>query len=222
MAETRANTKASAKPSTKASTKSAKASTKAGTRAGSAEQIEAAKQAAVHKHIDQAQTMVFDEKNSDLDLLHARLSYATPAKDGNGYTAYLHVEWGDLNHLIDKNGPEHYSNWDGSVKLLQAGKASVVKEFAFDDHNRSTGGVERRDGLGRDSGKKAAKPGESGYGSGRDTLIRDGDNSIVAWKSAVVGATDGLLIRLDLKMAYTRGTLQAGNFMIPFVVQPLP
>ncbi len=178
-----------------------------------------AKQEAMRTHIKQATAMQFEHKNSDADLLRGKLTYAVPAKDGDGYTAYLHIQWGDLDKLITKNSAAYYSNWDGSVKLQQAGTCSVVKEFAFDDRNGTIGGVEEKDGLGRDSGRKDAVPGESGAGSGRDTLIRDDDHSIVAWKSGVVGATDGLLIRLDLKKPETRGVLEIGNFTVPFTTE---
>ena len=110
----------------------------------------------------------------------------------------------DLDTLIPDINPKHYSNCDGSVKLQQAAKASSIKEFTFDDRNKATGGVERKDGL------------------GRDTIIRDTNSSMVAWKSGVVVATDGLRIRLELKHPVTRGTIQAGNFTIPFEVAPRP
>lgn len=152
----------------------------------------------------------FEEKNSDQDLLRGKITHSIPTEDGEGYTAYVMIEWGDLDNLIPKCGKEFYSNWDGSVKLQEAGKASVVKEFAFDDHNSTTGGG-GHGGLGRDSGKK-------GEHSGRDMLIRDTESSMVAWKAGVVGATDGLLIRLDLKKEETRGTIQVGNFTIPFEI----
>jgi hypothetical protein len=62
----------------------------------------------------------------------------------------------------------------------------------------------------------------AGFGSGRDTLIRDSESSMVAWKSGVVGATDGLLIRLELRQAETRGVIQAGNFTVPFETELKP
>ena len=157
----------------------------------------------------------FEEKNSDQDLLRGNVTHSIPTEDGEGYTAYVMLQWGDLDNLIPKCGKEFYSNWDGSVKLQEAGKASVVKEFAFDDHNSTTGGAGGHGGLGRDSGKKDEH-------SGRDMLIRDTESSIVAWKAGVVGATDGLLIRLDLKKEETRGTIQVGNFTIPFEITAGP
>lgn len=175
----------------------------------------AAKRQALREEVEKTTAIEIEEKNSDQDLLRGKITHSTPAENGEGYTAYVMLEWGDLDHLIAKCGKEYYSNWDGFVKLQEAGKASVVKEFAFDDRNSTTGGRGGRDGLGRDSGKHGAR-------SGRDFLIRDSESSMVAWKAGVVGATDGLLIRLDLKQEETRGKIQVGNFTIPFEITPVP
>jgi len=189
------------------------------------EELETKRQA-LREQVEKTTETEFEEKNSDEDLLRGKITHSTPAKDGEGHTAYVMLQWGDLDKIIAKGGKEHYSNWDGSVKLQEGGKASVVKEFAFDDKNATTGGADGRDGLGRDSGKKAAKsgkaakPGEPGSGSGRDMLIRDTESSMVAWKAGVVGATDGLLIRLDLEEDEAKGTIQVGNFTIPFEITP--
>ena len=43
---------------------------------------------------------------------------------------------------------------------------------------------------------------------------------MVAWKSGIVGATDGLLIRLNLKKPEAKGTIKAGNFTIPYEIKP--
>lgn len=174
----------------------------------------------IDKHIESATASEFEEKNSELDLMRAKLTYAIPQPDGH-YTAYLHIRWGDLNNFILQNGSVHYSNWDGNLKLQQGGNATVVKEYAFDDRDGTTGGVDETDGLGRDSGKKPGNNNQPGEGSGRDAITHD-DSPIVAWKSGVVGATDGLLILLDLRQAETRGTLKLGNFTIPFVTQLRP
>lgn len=180
----------------------------------------AVRQEALTKHIKEATASEFEEKNSELDLMRGKLTYAT-LQPGGHYKAYLHIRWGDLDQFIPQIGSVFYSNWDGSVKLEQGGVATVVKEFAFDDRDGTTGGVDEPGGLGQDSGKKNAKPGEVGKGSGRDALTHD-NSPIVAWKSGVVGATDGLLLQLDLRHAETRGTLKLGNFTIPFVTQLQP
>jgi hypothetical protein len=185
-----------------------------------AKQEAAVKQEALTKHIKEATASEFEEKNSELDLMRGKLTYAT-LQPGGHYKAYLHIRWGDLDQYIPQIGSVFYSNWDGSVKLEQGGVATVVKEFAFDDRDGTTGGVDEPGGLGRDSGKKNAKPGEVGKGSGRDAITHD-NSPIVAWKSGVVGATDGLLLQLDLRHAETRGTLQLGKFTIPFVTQLQP
>lgn len=180
----------------------------------------AAKREQIDKHIKEAIASEFEEKNSELDLMRAKLTYAIRQPDGH-YTAYLHIRWGDLDNFIPQINSVHYSNWDGHVKLEQGGNATVVKEYAFDDRDGTTGGVDDHDGLGRDSGKKPGDKNQPGEGSGQDALIKD-DSPIVAWKSGVVGATDGLLLLLDLRQAETRGTLKLGNFTIPFVTQERP
>lgn len=180
------------------------------------------RQKELREHIEKATAMEFEKKNSDKDLLRGRITYSMPSKEGDGFTAFVFIRWGDLDNQIPDIKSEHYSNWDGYVKVQEGGKASVVKEFAFDDRNGTTGGVERRDGIGRDSGRRPGEPGEPGAGSGQDKLIRDSGGSMVAWKSGVVGATDGLLIRLDLKKAETRGSIKAGNFTVYFDVKPRP
>lgn len=180
----------------------------------------AVRQQRIDKQIKDTIASEFEEKNSELDLMRAKLTYAVQQPDGN-YTAYLHIRWGDLDKHIHQNGSVYYSNWDGNLKLEQGGNATVVKEYAFDDRDGTTGGVDDPDGLGRDSGKKPSGKNQPGQGSGRDAIIRD-DSPIVAWKSGVVGATDGLLLLLDLRQAETRGTLKLGNFTIPFVTQLRP
>jgi hypothetical protein len=184
------------------------------------QQEAAARQEALTKQIKDTTASEFEEKNSELDLMRGKLTYATLQPNGH-YIAYLHIRWGDLDQFIPQIGSVHYSNWDGSVKLEQGGVAKVVKEFAFDDRDGTTGGVDEPGGLGKDSGKKNAKPGEVGKGSGRDAITHD-SSPIVAWKSGVVGATDGLLLQLDLRHVETRGTLKLGNFTIPFVTQLQP
>jgi hypothetical protein len=165
----------------------------------------------------------FEKKNSDKDLLRGKITHAMPAKDGeSGYTAFIMLRWGDLDNQIPNIKSEYYTNWDGYVKLQQGGKAEVVKEFAFDDRNQRTGGVDKGDGLGRDSGKRQGDRNTVGEGSGHDEIIKDSDISMVAWKSGIVGATDGLLIKLTLKKAETKGTIKAGNFTIPFEITPAP
>jgi hypothetical protein len=185
-----------------------------------AQQEAAVRQEALTKQIKETTASEFEEKNSELDLMRGKLTYAT-LQPGGHYMAYLHIRWGDLDQFIPQNGSVHYSNWDGSVKLEQGGVAKVVKEFAFDDRDGTTGGVDEPGGLGKDSGKKNAKHGEVGKGSGRDAITHD-SSPIVAWKSGVVGATDGLLLQLDLRHVDTRGTLKLGKFTIPFVTQLQP
>jgi hypothetical protein len=185
---------------------------------------EQAKQRGEYRKLVMGNTaMEFEKKNSDSDLLRGRITYSMPDKDdASGYVAYIYVSWGDLDNKIPDISPDYYSNWDGYVKVQQAGKASVVKEFAFDDHNHRDGGVGRRDGIGRDSSRRTGDRSEPGQGVGTDMIIKDTESSMVAWKSGIVGATDGLLIKLELKKPEARGTIKAGNFTISYEIVSKP
>ena len=58
-------------------------------------------------------------------------------------------------------------------------------------------------------------------GSGRDLLLPSDDESVVSWEAGVIGATDGLLIKLELDSPEATGEIQAGVFTIPFMVAPV-
>ena len=58
-------------------------------------------------------------------------------------------------------------------------------------------------------------------GSGRDLLLPSDDDSVVSWEAGVIGATDGLLIKLELDSPEATGEIQAGVFTIPFMVAPV-
>ncbi|MFC1461605.1 hypothetical protein ACFLQR_03700 [Verrucomicrobiota bacterium] len=155
--------------------------------------------------------MTFEKKNSDVDLLRGFVTYSLPSQEDGSreYVAYVYLNWGDLDKKIPVR-KENYQNWDGYVKIREAGRAEVVKEFRFDDGS-----------LGRDSSKKNAKDlPQPCKGSGRDKLLKDEISSQVVWQSGIVGDTDGLLIRLDLHKPFAKGTIKAGNFTIPFIIRP--
>lgn len=64
--------------------------------------------------------------------------------------------------------------------------------------------------------------GQPQEGSGVDALVADGDHTRVTWEAGVVGATDGLLIELDLPADGGAVTVQAGEFTQEYVITPLP
>ena len=74
------------------------------------------------------------------------------------------------------------------------------------------GAVERREEMREKMGELAA-----------DEITSDeGPSQTVTWESGVVGATDGLLIRLDLPTAETTGTVKAGEFEFTFTTTEVP
>ena len=64
--------------------------------------------------------------------------------------------------------------------------------------------------------------GKPGPGSGFDELVEDKSKSQVTWEAGVVGATDGLLVRLDMQTSTTAGEIKAGRHIIRYRVSPLP
>lgn len=168
------------------------------------------------KQLRAMQADAFEFKNSGQDMVKGFTSFSKPA--GDTYVAYVFLDWGDLNNLIKKCGADKYSNWDGYVQV-SGGTAEVVRKFAFDDGTTHKLNVPP---SGTVAGKRAAgrKNAGPGPGSGRDALIAGDDPSKVAWRSGVVGATDGLLIKLTLAAPQATGEVKAGNFTFPFTIKP--
>ena len=151
-----------------------------------------------------AQTIT--KANSPQDKLLVEISYAVP--QANGYVAELKIVWGDLDNLIKKCGKQYYSNWDGSVDIT-SGTGLVIHKIQFDDQ----------------SNHKLTPPGKTpagpGPGSGRDQLLTS-EGTKIEWKAGVVGALDGLAIRITNASSLMTGTIKAGNFTIPFTIGPAP
>ncbi|MCG2681271.1 MAG: hypothetical protein L6455_15080 [Kiritimatiellae bacterium] len=142
----------------------------------------------------------FDYATSASNKLHGFVTYSIPqAKDSERpYVAYIYLNWGDLDDLIPHCSSNFYQNWDGQVKIQQAGYCSVVQEFAFDN-----------------AGNREPK-----VGSGVDKLLKDETSSQVRWLSGIVGATDGLLVKIAMQKPEARGEIKAGTFTIPFEIRP--
>ncbi len=170
------------------------------------------------KQLKATQADTFEFKNSDQDMVKGFTTSSKPA--GDKYVAYVFLDWGDLNNLIQKGGKDKYSNWDGYVKVT-GGTAEVVRKFAFDDGTSHKLNVPEG---GKTAGKAATakKSSGPGAGSGQDELISSGDPSTVAWKAGVVGATDGLLIKLTLTSPQATGEIKAGKFTHALTVNPAP
>lgn len=141
----------------------------------------------------------FEKVNIASDLLRGYVTNSKPAGKGDkrSFVAHIYIQWGDLDNKIPKCSSKFYQNWDGYVKVQEAGWASVVKEFKFD------------------SGK-----GEPQVGSGRDKMVKSAKSSQVVWKSGIVGSTDGILVKLDLHKSTAKGSIKVGKFVIPYVITP--
>lgn len=151
----------------------------------------------VKKYID----VEFNKTRSANDHLHGFVTYSIADggtdKNDRQFAAYIFLNWGDLYEKIPNISSKYYSNWDGCVKIREAGYASVVQEFAFDDRKNR----------------------EPKVGTGIDKLLKDSTSSQVRWRSAVVGATDGLLIKLALHKQEAKGEIQIGPYNIPFIIR---
>ena len=188
------------------------------------------------------------KENSPQDKLRIDITHSY-LKEGK-HVALVRVVWGDLENLIKGGGKEHYSNWDGKL-TIDNGTGLVVHKIAFDDGKGlvakplakragTTSKPAHKDAVKRESPvfkpalpadkPAAAKHGDRphnqpGPGSGRDELEQSAGKEIV-WEAGVVGALDGLMIKITSDSADITGTIVAGKFTVPFKItgstDPLP
>lgn len=78
--------------------------------------------------------------------------------------------------------------------------------------------ITRIDARCREALERTETVGEPREGSGRDKLDESDDPAVVKWRAGVVGATDGLLIRIDLDRPEASGEIKAGQHVIPFEI----
>ncbi len=142
----------------------------------------------------------FDRENKPSDKQHVEVTAS--ALEGAQYVAYVHVVWGDLDNVIKKDGSQYYSDWDGSLTLTE-GTGIIDKKIQFEDK------------TGKAAASKPAKL--PGPGSGRDEVVEK-SGPVVDWKSGVVGALDGLRIKITSPDATIHATLVAGKFTIPITI----
>jgi hypothetical protein len=137
-------------------------------------------------------------RNSKQDQLKVSISKSVPV--GGLHMAFVFLKWGDLQKKIGKGqgSKQAYSNWDG--ELVVAGAVpQKVDGIAFDDRKNKLPKV----------------------GSGADRLTEESRHK-VAWEAGVVGATDGLLIRLVSPRPGMSGSITAGAHTIPFAISGIP
>lgn len=185
-------------------------------------------------------------QNSPQDKLRIDVTHSY-LKEGK-HVALVRVVWGDLDNLIKGGGREYYSNWDGKV-TLDNGTGLVIHKIAFDDREGLVRRPALKDGgaatkPARDGAKggspifkptaekpifkpeakvadKAAGRGEPRDGSGRDELDQREGKEIV-WQAGVVGALDGLMIKITSDTADITGTIVAGKHTVPLKITGAP
>jgi hypothetical protein len=166
-------------------------------------------------------------QNSAADKLRIDITHSHVNKEGKN-VAFVRLVWGDLDNIIKGGGPQYYSDWDGSLSLTGAATGQVLHQIAFDDAGKVTthpAGAEIKMPAWRlrhASSQPSSRPRRHrgpGQGSGADELVQSQGHQIV-WKAGVVGALDGLLIRIASDSPTMSGNIVAGKFAIPFSVTP--
>ena len=158
-----------------------------------------------------------ERQNSPADRLVVEVTHSV--KEGGQYVAYVKVVWGDLDNLIKDAGKKHYAKWDGSLALVGA-NGIIDEKIQFDDGKGAA--TLPKTTTAKNPGKAGggSKGNEGPHeGSGRDQ-VDVAAGSTVKWEAAVVGALDGLRIKITSPAAEIHGTLKAGNFTIPLVINP--
>lgn len=173
-------------------------------------------------HLPLPVDQTIEKENSAQDKLQVDVTHS--AIEAGKHVAYVRVVWGDLNNLIKHGGKQYYSDWDGSVTLDKA-TGEVVHRIAFDEYGHATTRPAHRIHDGATS-RPAHSPRHSastepGPGSGRDELIT-ASGAKIEWKAGVVGALDGLTIKITSDSPTITGTIKAGNFTVPLNVSPAP
>jgi hypothetical protein len=148
-----------------------------------------------------------ERQNSTADKLVVEVSHSV--KEGTQYVAYVKVVWGDLDNLIKGTGKQYYSNWDGALALTGA-TGAIDQKIQFDD------GKPAATTKATTTRKAVEGPRE---GSGRDE-VDVAAGATVKWEAGVVGVLDGLRIKITSPVPVIHGTLKAGHFTIPLVINP--
>ena len=169
-------------------------------------------------------------QNSPQDMLQVDITHS--AASGGKSVSYVRAVWGDLDNQI-KGGRQYYSDWDGNL-VIDNGAGEVVHKIAFDDRDRATTRPARAAKRAKEltaaeivrhkAGKlrhfaitAKADRGQPGPGSGRDRLD-DAAGAKINWQAGVVGAYDGLLIKITSDKPDVTATLTAGKFTIPIKI----
>ena len=139
----------------------------------------------------------------DLEWSHSRL-------ENGHYVAYVRLVWGDLDNLIKHGGKQYYSNWSGSLTVSNA-TASVDKKIQFDDSLKHEKAVAKHPSAQSDKRPRNPKAAVPHEGSGRDELLVT-SGPVISWEAGVVGALDGLVIKITSPTPTITATIKAGKF----------
>ena len=149
----------------------------------------------IDTHIDRTFNGSIDKKN----LIKGNITYTFNESDSgenDGYVAYIRARWGDLNNLVKKSRAKHYENWGGYVKVLSAKSVSIVR------------------GIKLESGHSV------GQGKGGDSVLKLRSKKVVAWKSGIIGASDGIVIKIELHGPFASGSFKFGKLESRFSLRP--
>lgn len=149
----------------------------------------------IDTHINRTFNGSIDKKN----LIRGNITYTfneSESGENDGYVAYIRARWGDLNNVVKKSRPMHYENWSGYVKVLSAKSVSIVRGIALEGNHAV------------------------GQGKGGDSILNLRSKKMVAWKSGIIGATDGIVIKIELHGPFASGSLKFGKLESRFRLRP--
>lgn len=166
-----------------------------------------------------------EKQNSPQDKLRIDVTHSE-LREGK-HVAFIRIVWGDLDNLIKEGGRQYFSDWDGSVTFQNA-TGLVVHKIAFDDGKATTRPANQKTNTasrpGHEKGLSDHHPkreatSQPDQQNGRDQLI-DASGPVIEWKAGVVGAIDGLLIKVTSEKPTVEATIKAGKFTVPVKITP--
>jgi hypothetical protein len=164
-----------------------------------------------------------ERENKPSDKLIVEVTHSAP--ESTHYIAYVKIVWGDLDNLLKGISKQYYSNWDGALILTDA-TGAIDEKIQFDDKT----GQHKSIAVTRSAARNTARPARTvddknrrvagpHEGSGRDQ-VEDPSGPRIDWKAGVVGALDGLRIKITSDSPTIHATLTAGKFEIPLTITP--
>jgi hypothetical protein len=85
-----------------------------------------------HKRLEAITAETEEFQTDSTNQLKAIITHAIPAREGEGYHAFVILHWGDLDDELEGISQDYYANWDGQLAIT-TGTVSVERKLAFDD-----------------------------------------------------------------------------------------